>query len=229
MDEVPALVEQALERGFVEEEDWRKAYFDRLPALVGLAPGIAAGAAFGAERSLTTLWRPVPPYQRPEHMRIEGDTILFEGAPLSTDEWCYLSAGDEDRPWRDFAWTLEFRKLTDFRELAFNFRCRDFDNRYRFRFELDRLYFDKRVDGRWHNHLASVPFAIVPGTWYRLRIDAVGERFTCSVNGAPVLHASDGALEAGNISVILWESDGATALRAAIRDAAIRPAELPGG
>jgi pyruvyl transferase EpsI len=228
LEEAPALVAQALDRGFVEEEDWNAVYFDRLPALLGLRPlADAAPGASGPETSLMNKWRPVAPYQQAAHVRAERAMIVFEGQAATDDEWCYLSAQDGHQRWGDLVWTIEVCKYTDFREFAFNFRCGDFDNRYRYRFEAGRLYFDKRLAGRWYNHLSSVPFNMVTQVWYRLRIEASGDLFSCFVDDDLIMQNADPDLAMGGVAVVLWESDGKTVLNGAIRNAAIRELERP--
>jgi pectate lyase len=49
--------------------------------------------------------------------------------------------------------------------------------------------------------LAEVPYTSLPGTWYLLKLDAQGTRLTGSVNGVPLLRASDGVLTTGAIGV----------------------------
>jgi len=221
-DDVPALVEQALTRGFVPEEDWNARYFDRLAELLGLgrsAPVAPESVAPAPATRLAGRWQPVAPYQRPAQLHEDGDALRFEGAADSDDEWCFVrTAGD----WHDFTWTLDVCRHTDFREFAFNFRYHDFDNRYRYRFEGGRLYFDKKQHGRWHNHLASVPVSLPLGVSRRIEITARGERFVCFVDGRLALASRDADLAGGGLAVVAWETDGRTPIRASVRGARVR-------
>jgi hypothetical protein len=111
--------------------------------------------------------------------------------------------------WADYSWQTKFRRMTPFQEYAFNFRYVDFDNRYRYRFEDDLLFFDSKIGGKWRAH-ARMPFPMAMGAWYDLRIDTRKDRHRCYANGMLMMENRHPTIRSGSISIILWEIDGAT-------------------
>jgi hypothetical protein len=51
-----------------------------------------------------------------------------------------------------------------------------------------------------------VPFTVTPGTWYQLRLDAVGKNLRAYVNGSLVLEASDDTLPSGNSGPVMFKA-----------------------
>jgi pyruvyl transferase EpsI len=223
LDEVPSLAAQALQRGFVEEENWNRLYFDWLTEILGVHTSreIPSTADY-TELKLADRWEPVTPYQKPQQYSIAADCVTFHGTPDTQDEWCFLRAQGGPCPWRNFEWHFQFCRHSHFREFAFNFRFQDFSNRYRYRFEAGRLYFDKRFEGRWHNHLTSVPFEIKLDVWYRVRIAAFEDCFECFIDERLIMKNMDSDIASGIVAIILWETDGRTPLAGAVKDARIR-------
>ena len=166
-------------------------------------------------------WMKHETYQKPTQISVVGDSLRFVNPPQTVDEWDYIFLNPERYRWADFSWNLKFRRETRFREFAFNFRYQDFDNRYRYRFEDDKIFFDKKVRGNWFNNIASVPFPVQMGRWYDLRIDAYATHFRCYVDGRLCLENSDTDLADGSISLILWEDDGRTEIIAEIGPSAV--------
>lgn len=149
-------------------------------------------------------------YQDPEELRFTPDGgMQFHVRAQTGDEWAYIFLDPERYRWADYSWQMKFRRMTHFQEYAFNFRYVDFDNRYRYRFEDDLLFFDSKLRGKWRAH-ARMPFPMSLGAWYDLRIDARRDLFRCYVNGILMMENREPTLPAGSISVILWEIDKAT-------------------
>jgi hypothetical protein len=161
-------------------------------------------------------------YQRPTHVSVVGSSLRFVTPPQTTDEWNYIFLNPTVYRWKDFSWNLKFRRETIFREYAFNFRYQGFDDRYRYRFEDDKIFFDKKVRGNWVNNIASTAFPVKLGRWYDLRIDAYQTLFRCYVDGRLWLENSDTDLADGSISLILWEDDGLTEIVAEIGPSVVR-------
>lgn len=151
-------------------------------------------------------------------------TWEFQGQTRSLDEWIYLYLDPNEYPWRNYRWNFRVRRLSPFRELQFGFRYQDFYNRYRIRFEDDRVFFDKVWRGRFYNDLASARFPMVLGRWYDIQIDCWHNRFRCCVDGRWILTAWDFAdsFPTGSVAVILWEDDGQTDIRAELDGLQIR-------
>jgi hypothetical protein len=171
-------------------------------------------------------WIQHPEYQDPTELSFESGVMRLDVKAQTKDEWAYIYLDPQEYNWSDYSWTMRFRRLTRFQEYAFNFRYVDFDNRYRYRFEDDLLFFDSKLRGKWCAH-ARMPFPMVEGAWYDLRIDARGDVFRCYVNGILMMENVERTLPHGSISVILWEIDGKTDAVAEIGPMTVRQL-LPG-
>jgi hypothetical protein len=154
-------------------------------------------------------WVYHPLYQDPAELRFVDGSMNFDVKAATADEWAYIYLDPQTYNWDDYSWQTTFRRMTPFQEYAFNFRYLDFDNRYRYRFEDDLLFFDSKIRGKWRCHGRMV-FPMAMGAWYDLRIDTRGDRHRCYVNGMLMMENREGAIRKGSISIILWEIDGAT-------------------
>lgn len=163
-------------------------------------------------------WERYGQYQQEKDITVNGNCIRFKTQDLSGDDWDYIFLDPATYSWKNISWELDFCRKSSFREYAFNFRYVDFDNRYRFRFEDDKLFFDKKVKGDWVNNISSVPFGLINDVWYKLRIDSYKSLFRCYVNGVLIMEASDTDISEGAICIILWEDDACTPIDAEIRD-----------
>jgi pectate lyase len=54
--------------------------------------------------------------------------------------------------------------------------------------------------------LASTSFTVLPGTWYQLRLDAIGNRLGAYVDGALLLEATDNSLASGNSGPVMFRA-----------------------
>lgn len=142
--------------------------------------------------------------------------IQFNIKNESNDEWGYIFLNTEKNIFSNFCWDFNFTKRTDFREFAFNFRYIDFDNRYRYRFERGRIYFDKKVRGEWVNNISSNSCFIALEKSYKVSIWAKAHKFRCYVNDRLMMQNEDLDLSNGSICVILWETDSKTDIVASI-------------
>lgn len=149
-------------------------------------------------------------YQDLHEISLANGITKFDIRNQTNDEWAYIFLDPAKYKWFDVAWELRIRRDTPFREYAFNFRYQDFDNRYRYRFEDNFIYFDKKIKGVWYNNIGSVRFPMTLGGWYNLRIDTYKNVFRCYVNGKLMIENSDTDLTYGSIAIILWEDDGVT-------------------
>jgi hypothetical protein len=161
-------------------------------------------------------WKLHEEYQIREEITAHDGTLRFSTPAETADEWAYVYLDPRDYPWKDFSWQFKVKRETRFREFAFNFRYQDFDNRYRYRFEDDKLYFDKKVRGEWYNNISSILFPMPLGQWHQVRIDVCASLFRCYVDSRLLLENVDTDLATGSICVILWEDDGRTPILAEV-------------
>ncbi|MGZ5050855.1 MAG: hypothetical protein ACXWF8_04415 [Methylobacter sp.] len=166
----------------------------------------------------TAEWRQFEPYQAAGDLTFQQNRIAFNTLAETNDEWDYIYLDPDKYPWKNITWEFTAVRRTAFREFAFNFRNRDFDNRYRYRFDDDKLFFDKKVNGNWSSNIASVPFPMALGKPYRIRIDTVGALNRCWVDGHLMLENVDHDIASGSIAIILWEDDGKTDIDAEVYD-----------
>ena len=150
-----------------------------------------------------------PEYQDMAELTFANGVMHFDVKAATTDEWAYIYLDPQQYNWTDYSWQMKFRRMTAFQEYAFNFRYLDFDNRYRYRFEDDLLFFDSKIRGTWCCH-ARMPFPMAMSAWYDLRIDTRGDLHRCYVNGMLMMENRQGAIPRGSISIILWEIDNVT-------------------
>jgi hypothetical protein len=154
-------------------------------------------------------WILHPEYQDPAELQFTNGIMKFHVKAETDDEWAYIYLDPKRYAWTDYSWRMKFRRFTPFQEYAFNFRYVDFDNRYRYRFEDDLLFFDSKLKGKWRAH-ARMPFPMASGAWYDLQIDTKGDLHRCYVNGMLMMENREPTLRSGSISVILWEIDQTT-------------------
>src|SRR6202522_4027182 len=160
-------------------------------------------------------------YQDPSELTFDNDTMRFSVKAHTCDEWAYVYLDPKHYEWTNYSWQTRFRRLTAFQEYAFNFRYLDFDNRYRYRFEDDLLFFDSKIRGKWKAH-ARMPFPMALTAWYDLRIDAKKDRYRCYVNGMLMMENRNAAIQRGSISIILWEIDQKTDAIAEVGPSVVR-------
>ena len=163
-------------------------------------------------------WLFMSPYQDKKDLTFNQTHILFNTLAETKDEWDYIYLDARKYQWKNYSWHFSMIRFTEFREFAFNFRNQDFDNRYRYRFEEDKIFFDKKVDGMWTNNIASTPFKMKLSQPYHVKIDSYGSLFRCWVDGTLMLENVDTDIEKGSISIILWEDDGKTNIKADVYD-----------
>lgn len=160
-------------------------------------------------------------YQDPAEVSFVNGNINFHVKAATHDEWAYVYMDPSQFSWGDYSWQTKFRRMTTFQEYAFNFRYVNFDNRYRYRFEDDLLFFDSKIRGKWRAH-ERMPFPMALGAWYDLRIDTRRDRHRCYVNGMLMMDNREPSVRNGSISIILWETDGATDAVAEVGPSTVR-------
>jgi hypothetical protein len=166
-------------------------------------------------------WDYHPEYQDPTELTFANGNMNFHVKAATSDEWAYVYLDPSKYSWEDYSWQVKFRRMTPFQEYAFNFRYVDFDNRYRYRFEDDLLFFDSKIRGKWQCHERMV-FPMAMGAWYDLRIDTRGDRHRCYINGMLMMENRQAAIRRGSISIILWEIDSTTDCIAEVGPSVVR-------
>jgi hypothetical protein len=154
-------------------------------------------------------------------------TIEFDGKTESDDEWLYLYLDPERYRWDNYRMTFRFKRETDFRELQFGFRYQDFYNRYRYRFEDNRIFFDKVKRGKFYNGLSVTNFPMELGKVYKITIDVFDNRFRCFVDDKLMCIDYDfnNDFPEGSVAIILWENDSSTDIRGSLSSFQVRRLE----
>lgn len=166
-------------------------------------------------------WKQHPKYQKAGDVTYSENGVAFETRTNDNDEWNYIFLDPSKFTWDDYAWHFTIRQYSIFREFAFNFRYQDHNNRYRYRFEEGRIYFDKKCQGVWFNNISSVPFPITLGRPYKVKIIAYKSLYRCYVDDELMMENVDIDIVSGSIAIILWEDDGATDMIAEVDDVVV--------
>jgi len=155
-------------------------------------------------------------YQQKENVNFNNSQIHFKNLKVTNDDWNYISIDPKKNNWTNYSWEFDIKRMTRFREFAFNFRNVDFDNRYRYRFEDDKLFFDKKIKGQWINNISSVNYPIALDKSYHVTIKVIDSIMRCYVDNVLILENVDTDIPAGTIAIILWEDDGKTNIEAEV-------------
>jgi hypothetical protein len=155
-------------------------------------------------------------YQSKKNIEFNRSTIHFKHSEVTKDDWDYISIDPNKHKWVNYSWDFDIKRMTEFREFAFNFRNLDFDNRYRYRFEDNKIFFDKKVRGQWINNIASIVYPLTLNQTYHVKIDVIDNIMRCYVDGDLKLENVDTDIATGTIAIILWEDDGKTPIEAEV-------------
>ncbi|REL24175.1 hypothetical protein DYD21_19540 [Rhodohalobacter sp. SW132] len=136
------------------------------------------------------------------------------------DKWVYYYLKPEEHIWRNFEWKFYVKRISNFRELQFGFRYRDFYNRYRFRQEKGKIFFDKVLNGQFQNDICSKEFIMELNREYEFKIICFDYYFALLIDGSVYLEIYDfeKSFKEGSIAIILWENNGKIPIQATIRD-----------
>ncbi len=163
-----------------------------------------------------------------DNYEVPGDDIKMDESGnlnvnvLATgdDKWVYYYLKPEEHIWRNFEWKFYVKRMSSFRELQFGFRYRDFYNRYRFRQENDRIYFDKVLNGQFQNNIRSKKFIMELNREYEYKIVCFNYYFALFIDGRVYLEVFDfeKSFKEGSIAIILWENNGKIPIQATIKE-----------
>jgi len=168
------------------------------------------------------------PQEPTQEISFSKGTVKFNVKAETDDEMSVIHLDPVKYNWTNYSWQFSLKKNTNFRELGFYVRYKNFINRYRYRFENDLLYFDKIVNGIWYNNIASVPFPLTLGVSYDVRLDAYNNVLRCYVDGVLKMENADldKDLMQGTIAIIIWENDKVTDMVLEIGPMSVRKLEL---
>lgn len=161
-------------------------------------------------------------YQSKNDINFNGKKLHFNHTEVTNDDWDYISIDPNKEKWINYSWEFDIKRMTQFREFAFNFRNVDFDNRYRYRFEDNKIFFDKKVKAHWINNIASINYPLEQNKSYHVRIDVIDSIMRCYVDGVLQLENVDTDLPQGTIAIILWEDDRKTRIEAEVSNNIVR-------
>lgn len=161
-------------------------------------------------------------FQSKKNISFNGSKIHFKNLEVTHDDWDYISIDPNKEKWVNYSWEFDIKRMTEFREFAFNFRNLDFDNRYRYRFEDNKIFFDKKLKGAWVNNIASIDYPLELNQSYHVRIDVVDSIMRCYVDNHLKLENVDTDISSGTIAIILWEDDGKTPIEAEVSNNIVR-------
>ena len=155
---------------------------------------------------------------------MEDGTIELNRKTESDEEWLYLHLDPQQFPWDNYKMTFQFKRETEFRELQFGFRYQDFYNRYRYRFERNRIFFDKVINGRFYNGLNETHFPMQLGRFYKVTIEVFKNRFKCFVDDQLKSTDIDFSKDfpKGPVAIILWENDSSTDIKGTLHSLQVR-------
>lgn len=123
------------------------------------------------------------------------------------DRWAYLYLDPIQHHWRNFRWEFDLFRISDYKELQFGFRYRDFYNRYRFRYQDEAFHYDIVLNGEFFNSISVHPFKLEMNKKYHIVIEVVKNQFRLIINGETLLKEYDfnKHFSHGSCAIILWE------------------------
>lgn len=136
------------------------------------------------------------------------------------DRWVYLHLTVNEHYWRNYKWSFEISRSTDFKELQFGFRYQDFYNRYRFRYQNNAFHYDIVLNGNFYNSISRCPFKIKKGNKYQIDIVVFDNRFILKVNDKVLLDEYDfmNHFSHGPCAIILWEEEREPSIKSEIKN-----------
>ncbi|MFC2016510.1 hypothetical protein ACFLUF_02225 [Chloroflexota bacterium] len=147
---------------------------------------------------------------------LKNGSIKFNGKTTNDYEWLILFLDLKEYNWGNYTWKFKMRRLSNFGEFQFAFRYQSLYNRYRYRFENNRIYFEKFVKCKAFHNIDSVKFPMKLRKWYNVRIDVYESNFKCYVDGKLMMQNSDNDFKNGSIAIILWEDNGKDDIKAEV-------------
>jgi hypothetical protein len=203
-----------------------------LAGVVGIAPGASAAparSARAARAAVPTIANPIAFTDNFDNGRTDGWSAVTEGHTDGPAHWratggrlyqssnVYggtLSPSSLERPGTDFlagspGWTnVDFsvrEKTWDDDEMGVVFRYQDRNNYYRFAMDRQHHYrrLVRKVNGQ-DTLLAQSSIGYATGTWYGMRVVAVGSDIRVLVNGTQIFHVTDASVKSGRIGIFDW-------------------------
>jgi len=140
----------------------------------------------------------------------KGDNNLkIKSDEKKADRWVYLHLTVGEHYWRNYKWSFEISRSTDFKELQFGFRYQGFYNRYRFRYQDSAFHYDIVLNGRFYNSISVCPFKMEKENEYKIDIIIKDNRFILKIDNKVLLDEYDfmNCFSHGPCAIILWEEE----------------------
>jgi hypothetical protein len=137
-----------------------------------------------------------------------GGTTVYSQSSVAGDARASIGGPADDQVVRVRARLDTFATPNGTQERWFGVMARHVDDRNFYYLSLrssNTVSLRKVVDGTVTT-LASTPFAVLPASWYQLRLDAIGNTLRAYVNGSLLLEATDGALPRGNSGPAMFKA-----------------------
>lgn len=155
---------------------------------------------------------------------IEKNGIVNIDCESSTnDEWIYLYLDYSKYNWLDYScqFTIEFE--TSFKEFQVDFRHIDLFNRYRYRFQDAKLFFDIVHRGEFISSLSETDFDLKNNVSYDIEIKVMGDIFQIWIDGCLMSTDFGGnKIRSGPVAIIFWEDNGKSNIKAKMHDFSFR-------
>ena len=137
-----------------------------------------------------------------------GSSTVYSQSSVAGDARASIGVPAVDQIVRVRARLDTFATATGTQERWFGLMARHVDDRNFYYLSMrssNTIALRKVVDGTVTT-LASATFAVLPATWYQLRLDAVGKTLRAYVNGVLRLEASDDSLTRGNSGPAMFKA-----------------------
>lgn len=141
--------------------------------------------------------------------------IDIECKSTTNDEWIYLYLDFIENNWINYSVQFSIEFETIFKEFQVDFRHVDLFNRYRYRFQAGKLYFDIIYKGEFISSLSEVDFDLKTKVNYDIEIKIMGDSFQIWIDNCLVSTDFGGnRIKTGPIAIIFWEDNGISNIEA---------------
>jgi hypothetical protein len=142
------------------------------------------------------------------NLKTRGSNQIYSQSSIAGDARASIGVPTDDQIVRARARLDTFASPTGTQERWFGLMARHVDDRNFYYLSMrssQRVSLRKFVDGRV-TELVSRPLSVKPAVWYRLRLDAVGNRLRAYVNDTLWLETIDDSLPSGNSGLAMFKA-----------------------
>lgn len=145
-----------------------------------------------------------------EEVVLKGEDIVEINCKNSSpDEWIYLYLNYLKNKWTNYSLKFSINFGTLFKEFQVDFRHVDLFNRYRYRFQDGKIYFDIVYKGEFISSLNEVTFRLKTNIDYQIEVKVMDDVFQIWINDELIsTDFGNEKLDSGPIAIILWEDNG---------------------